>query len=80
VSDQSLKDNIKPLNNSLAKLRLLDGVSWTLNDESAKYGLTPGKYDIGLVAQDVEKVYPELVEAFATGTEKKLGIRYEHFI
>ncbi len=80
VSDRSLKDNILPLENSLSKLRRLNWVSWTLNNEAKAYGLTPGKYDIGLVAQDVEKVFPELVEAFATGAKKKLGVRYEHFI
>jgi len=52
-SDEQLKDNIIPLRNQLKELLKLKGVSYTWKDNGAK--------DIGLIAQDVEKVYPELV-------------------
>ncbi|WP_161973553.1 tail fiber domain-containing protein [Pantoea agglomerans] len=52
-SDEKLKDNIMPLRNQLKELLKLKGVSYTWKDNGAK--------DIGLIAQDVEKVYPELV-------------------
>lgn len=52
-SDEQLKDNIMPLRNQLKELLKLKGVSYTWKDNGAK--------DIGLIAQDVEKVYPELV-------------------
>jgi len=52
-SDRALKTDIRPLDNSLAMVSRLEGVSfrWKHN----------GRADIGLAAQDVEKVYPELV-------------------
>jgi hypothetical protein len=52
-SDKSLKTNIKPLQNSLEKIKQLQGVSFNWKES--------GRADIGLVAQDVEKVFPELV-------------------
>ncbi|MBT9133238.1 MAG: hypothetical protein DDT33_01774 [Firmicutes bacterium] len=53
ISDAALKTNIAPLNNSLAKILGLNGVSfnWKENNEST----------IGLIAQDVEKIFPEAV-------------------
>lgn len=53
TSDRNLKKNVSPLNGSLSKILNLEGVSFTWKDTGAK--------SIGLVAQDVEKVYPELV-------------------
>ena len=53
-SDENLKENIKPLDHSLEKILKLKGVSYTWKED--KTG------DVGLIAQDVEKVYPELVK------------------
>ncbi len=53
TSDRNLKKNISPLNGSLSKILSLEGVSFAWKDTGAK--------SVGLVAQDVEKVYPELV-------------------
>ena len=54
ISDEKLKENIVVMNDSLEKIRQLEGVSfnWKENDEKA----------MGLIAQDVEKIYPELVK------------------
>lgn len=54
TSDINLKKNIKPLDNSLDKIKGLNGVSfdWTTDDSSS----------IGFVAQEVEKIFPILVE------------------
>ncbi len=54
-SDISLKTNLKPLPESLSKITQLKGVSynWKTNPD--------GEGMIGLTAQDVERVYPELV-------------------
>ncbi len=54
-SDISLKSNILPLQNSLDKLLKLQGVNFTwLNDNS-------NTVDVGFIAQEVEKVVPELI-------------------
>lgn len=58
-SDKSLKTNIQTLPNALDKLKQLNGVSfnWKSNGEKS----------IGLIAQDVEKTYPEVVSADSKG-------------
>lgn len=56
-SDERLKDNIKDLDKPLSKVLALDSVSFNWND---KQQVHKGK-DIGLIAQQVEKVAPELV-------------------
>lgn len=53
VSDLRLKENIVPLASSLEKINSLQGVSFDW-----KRG---GETNIGFIAQDVEKVIPELV-------------------
>ena len=52
-SDEALKVNIQPLDNSLEKLLSLKGISYTWKYKDSD--------DIGLIAQDVERVYPQLV-------------------
>lgn len=53
TSDSRLKENIAPLADSLVKINSLQGVSFDW-----KQG---GEANIGFIAQDVEKVVPELV-------------------
>ena len=60
-SDGQWKKNIRPLESSLDKISNLQGVSYEWKtDEYPDFGLMEGK-QIGLVAQNVEKVLPELV-------------------
>lgn len=53
TSDQRLKDNIAPLENSLDMILKIHGVSYRLKET--------GKESMGVIAQDVQKVYPQLV-------------------
>lgn len=55
-SDQRLKQNIQPLENSLAKVEQLRGVSFEWKDKAQDAGT-----QIGMIAQEVETVLPELV-------------------
>ena len=55
-SDKRLKTNIKPTTNNLEKVLKLEPVEYTWKD-----GKRDGKKEIGLVAQDVEKIVPEVV-------------------
>ena len=61
VSDSALKQNITLLRDVIGKLSLLRGVyfDWNLSENSGLL-LREGR-QIGLIAQDVEKVYPEIV-------------------
>ena len=56
VSDKRLKDNIKTIPKALDKIKALRGVSFDWNKGGRK-----GQRDLGLIAQEVEKVLPELV-------------------
>ena len=52
-SDQVLKREIKPIENSLERVLRLEPVSFEWKED--------GKYSLGLIAQDVAKVFPEVV-------------------
>ena len=71
-SDMRLKSNITSLSGALAKLLAIDGKSYTMksNDKEAK---------IGLLAQDVEKVLPELVKE-ADDKQGTLSVNYQGLI
>ena len=57
-SDKRLKENIKPIDSALDKVSKLQGVTfdWKKSDS-----ILDIKEDIGFIAQDVQKVLPELV-------------------
>ena len=56
ISDQRLKDDVQTIDNALDKVSNLRGVSYTWNNGNRK-----GQKDLGLIAQEVEQVLPELV-------------------
>ena len=58
-SDKRLKKDIQTLNNSLKKIEKLRGVSFSWKNSN--------KAQVGLIAQEVEKVYPELVNTNSKG-------------
>jgi hypothetical protein len=68
-SDIRLKNNIQPLQNSLEKILELRGVSFIYNNDST------GKTQIGFIAQEMEKIYPELV---ITGDDGIKGVSYSN--
>lgn len=63
-SDKRLKDNIEPIYNALDKVKAISGVTFEWNEKSHK---TTGKKDVGVVAQEIEAVLPELVETRTNG-------------
>lgn len=60
-SDKSAKINIKPLESSLEKVLRLQGVSFGWNSEVVPQRAKSQKSSIGLIAQEVEKIIPEVV-------------------
>lgn len=73
-SDERLKENIQPLQDSLVKIQKLQGVEYNYRDK-AKF---TDKHQIGVIAQEVEKVYPEVVI-----TDKTTGLKsvaYDHLV
>lgn len=68
LSDRRTKHDIQPLRGALATLLALQGVTYEYNPEWIEEGLAlPGR-QIGFVAQEVEAVLPEWVEAMPDGT------------
>lgn len=71
-SDQRLKKNIRPISNSLESISQLVGVTYNWIDPSR--GLAP---QMGLVAQDVEKIFPEVVKTDSQGFK---SVAYQNLI
>lgn len=69
-SDRSLKENIKPIENALDKVKRLKGVTfdWKQSEDS----ILKIKEDYGFIAQEVQEVVPELVRKNENG---KLSLR-----
>lgn len=81
-SDITLKTNILPLTNALDKLKTLGGYSYDWKDsvidkKGGEDGYFVKKHDVGVIAQEVQKVLPESVGIKPDGT---LGVQYEKLI
>ncbi len=72
-SDRELKDNIQPIENPLEKMEKIGGYTFVWNDKQNVY---KGK-DIGVVAQEIQSVLPEIVATRANGY---LGVKYEKIV
>ena len=72
-SDKRLKDNIKPISNPLDKILKIGGYTF---DWSKKQNMYEGQ-DIGVIAQEIEKVLPEVVEKRDNGYK---AVKYEKIV
>ena len=74
-SDKNLKTNIIPIENAIDKVLQLKGVEFDFisSDDTGYLGV----HQIGLIAQDVSKVIPEVVSKNNDGT---LGLSYQHLV
>jgi len=72
-SDERLKENILIIDNALDKVMSLRGVSFNSNSEAEKYGYKNKSTQIGVIAQDVQKVLPEIIKPapFDIGVDAK---------
>ena len=69
-SDARLKANIvSSMGSTLAKLLLIDGKRYTMKKD--------GKQKIGVLAQDIQKVFPELV---TTDDKDMLAVNYQGLV
>ena len=81
-SDERLKENITTIEDALEKVNAIRGVEFDWKaDHIKKRGGEDGyfvrKHDVGIVAQEVAKVCPEVVAEREDGT---LGVKYEKLI
>ena len=68
-SDSRLKDNVTPISNPLDKLKMIGGYEFDWNGLSKNNG-----HDVGVIAQEIESVLPELVETRGDGFK---GVQYD---
>ena len=81
-SDLALKENISPISNALDKVSQIGGYNfdWTdshIKERGGEDGYFVRKADVGIIAQEVQKVLPEVVGTRDDGT---LGVKYEQII
>ena len=75
-SDITLKNNIRPIESAIFKVKQISGVRFDWNEKSSQIQQEQG-HDIGLIAQEVEKVLPEIVITRENGIK---AIQYEKVV
>ena len=73
-SDERLKDNIKPIENPLEKINSISGNTFEWNEQ--KQDIYKGK-DYGVIAQEIEKILPELVTTKENGYK---AVKYDKLV
>jgi len=81
-SDIALKENITPIDCALDKLKKISGVYFDWNDQylnsrGGEDGYFVRKRDVGVIAQDVQKVLPEIV---AQRSDGHLAVKYDRLV
>jgi hypothetical protein len=71
-SDERLKDNVQVLESSLDKIDKIRGVSFDWAADAPHAG-----HDVGVIAQEIEKVLPEVVVTRENGMK---AVRYEKLV
>jgi hypothetical protein len=90
-SDIRMKDNVVTISNPLDKIKQIRGVYFDWNDKGPRWTkegstLYPNgkKHDIGVIAQEVQKVLPEIVsertKMAGEGMEGMLAVDYEKMV
>jgi hypothetical protein len=80
TSDKRLKDNIKPLDSALDKVLKISGVEFDWNDtrdENNKPLHSYKGHDVGVIAQEIEEVLPEVVTTRDNGYK---AVKYEKIV
>ena len=89
ASDRRLKDNIKTITNPIDRIKCINGVTYSWKDGVECLGFNPSsKEDVGVLAQEVQKVLPEVVrrapfdhsESGSKSGENYLTVKYEKIV
>jgi hypothetical protein len=75
-SDITLKDNVRPIESAIFKVQQIRGVEFDWNKKSGKIEQEKG-HDVGLIAQEVEKVLPEVIQIREDGIK---AVAYEKVV
>lgn len=79
VSDIRLKKNIEQIPNALDKVLSLTGFTYNLNDVAASLGYDTEQTHVGVSAQDVQKVLPQVVVESAV-SEDYMTVQYDKLV
>lgn len=61
-SDSRLKEDIKPIENAIEKVKAISGVTYKPNALAESFGYTNKEEHVGVLAQEVEAVLPQVVK------------------
>ena len=75
-SDERLKENIKPIENATDKVNAIGGYTFDWKEDIEEVTSKSGK-DVGIIAQELEKVLPELVTTRDNGYK---GVDYPKLV
>jgi hypothetical protein len=76
TSDKNLKENIIPIENALDKVNSIGGYEFDWKEEHKIHHGFEGR-DIGVIAQEIESVLPEVVTTKFNGFK---GVKYEKIV
>ena len=79
-SDIRWKENVKPIENALSKILKIGGYEFDwkeLSEEEKKTQHGNEGHDVGVIAQEIEKVLPEVVTTRENGFK---GVKYEKIV
>ena len=76
-SDERLKDFKGTITNALDKVQSLNGYYYTENETAKEIGFTNDKVQVGLSAQEVEAVLPEIVTKAPIAYEDHVDVDYK---
>ena len=72
-SDARFKDNVTKIPNALDKINQIGGYEYDWNDKQTSYE----GHDVGVIAQEIEKILPELVTTRDNGYK---AVKYEKLV
>ena len=75
TSDVRLKDNIKTIDNALDKVKSIQGIEFDWIEKEKVHGNSG--HDIGVIAQEIEKVLPDVVTTRDSGYK---AVKYEKIV
>ena len=76
-SDINLKENITVIDNALEKVKQIRGVEYDWKAEHLDIYPSKDKHDVGVIAQEIEKVLPDIVTTRDDGIK---AVRYEKIV
>ncbi|MEY4333742.1 MAG: Pelagibacter phage, partial [Bacteroidota bacterium] len=76
TSDKNFKENIKPIENALEKISKISGNTYDWKEDMKEYHGFEGN-DVGVIAQEIESVLPQLVTTRETGYK---AVKYDKLV